>query len=269
MTTNTSTLWDDTHDQFYRLDKEGKRIPVASKCSLAQTDEDTKPQEVTKPKLLPMKEVQEQPTPEPNEQPPTRRIYTSDDILTAVVNRLGVSLELMQSKTRVYRVADPRTLSMFLLREDGGLSFPRIGQIFNRDHTTVMHGYQRISRQSASDKALAGTIERVRSVYLRQVPTRRPPTRSAILLAVATETAREPSSGWELSQRTLTHETALYLLREDGMFSVEDVGTLMGISAGEVVEIDYRFQIDVARNEDFKNLVARVRQHYWPQPEAS
>ena len=40
---------------------------------------------------------------------------------------------------------------MYLIREMTDLSLPRIGEVFNRDHTTVLHGWRTVSNSMAED----------------------------------------------------------------------------------------------------------------------
>jgi chromosomal replication initiator protein len=35
---------------------------------------------------------------------------------------------------------------MYLVRETTGMSLPKLGELFDRDHTTVMHGISKIDR---------------------------------------------------------------------------------------------------------------------------
>ena len=53
-------------------------------------------------------------------------------------------------------VSHPRQIAMFLAREMTGLSFPRIGQHFACDHTTIIHAVRRLTRLDAR------TIRRLR-----------------------------------------------------------------------------------------------------------
>jgi len=45
-------------------------------------------------------------------------------------------------------LVEPRQVAMYLLREELKASFPLIGKEFgNRDHTTVMHSYEKIKKE--------------------------------------------------------------------------------------------------------------------------
>jgi chromosomal replication initiator protein len=74
-----------------------------------------------------------------------------DGIIEAVGRYYGVSLEDLRGKARNKTIIAPRHLAMYLLREDGRLSFPQIGSLLGgRDHSSVLHACEKI----------AGEIER-------------------------------------------------------------------------------------------------------------
>jgi len=49
--------------------------------------------------------------------------------------------------TRCHNVSHPRQECMAMLAERG-FSLPRIGRVFNRDHTTVHHGIEAVKRRA-------------------------------------------------------------------------------------------------------------------------
>jgi len=79
------------------------------------------------------------PTPEP------------EDILREVSNVFAVPVSAILSRQRSRRIAHPRHVAMFLVRKHTDASFPDIGAIFHRDHTTVQHGCRKIEHQLESD----------------------------------------------------------------------------------------------------------------------
>ena len=49
---------------------------------------------------------------------------------------------------------------MYLCREVAQMSFPKIGEEFGgRDHTTVIHAYEKISENVKTDESLQRTID--------------------------------------------------------------------------------------------------------------
>lgn len=63
------------------------------------------------------------------------------------------------SKRRTRNVTIPRQLAMYLCRELTDWSLPKIGEIFGgRDHTTVIHAYEKVNRERLEDAKLASLI---------------------------------------------------------------------------------------------------------------
>jgi chromosomal replication initiator protein len=89
------------------------------------------------------------------------------DVENAVCARFGLSRDQMQSPNRARMVSRPRQIAMFLAREMTGLSLPRIGRHFARDHTTILYAARKIARLTAVDAALAAEIEGCRALVAR------------------------------------------------------------------------------------------------------
>ncbi|MDI6871667.1 MAG: chromosomal replication initiator protein DnaA [Bacillota bacterium] len=80
---------------------------------------------------------------------------TVERIQDVVAEYFGLSLDDMKARRRTRTVAFPRQVAMFLARELTDLSLPRIGEAFGgRDHTTVIHAYEKIQETSREDPAL-------------------------------------------------------------------------------------------------------------------
>jgi len=98
---------------------------------------------------------------------------TPATIQQAVAEYYGIRLSDLTAKKRTQAVAFPRQVAMYLCRELTDLSLPRIGEEFGgRDHTTVLHACDKVSRQMQQDPDLAATIaalsERLRTQTLSQ-----------------------------------------------------------------------------------------------------
>jgi hypothetical protein len=72
----------------------------------------------------------------------TRRLIKA--ILAAAAEHYGVTIDDIMSRRRLAPIVRARQVSMFLIRNGTPLSLPRIGAIFDRDHTTVLHSEQLI-----------------------------------------------------------------------------------------------------------------------------
>lgn len=76
-----------------------------------------------------------------------KKNVTAKHIITTVASYFDVTPPEMLGKCREKRLAFPRQIIMFLMREEMSCSYPTIGnEIGGRDHTTAMHAYDKISR---------------------------------------------------------------------------------------------------------------------------
>ena len=81
-------------------------------------------------------------------------------IQEAVSERFGVTLDELVSPRRSQSVAYPRQVAMYLSRELTDSSLPKIGREFgNRDHTTVMHATQKITRLIREDRSVYNLVQ--------------------------------------------------------------------------------------------------------------
>jgi hypothetical protein len=66
-------------------------------------------------------------------------------ILAVTCEHMGVSpLQVMQKERGTRSVALARQITMALIREELGLSYPELGHLFDRDHTTTMYAVKRM-----------------------------------------------------------------------------------------------------------------------------
>jgi chromosomal replication initiator protein len=95
----------------------------------------------------------------------TRRAVRPETILEAITRYYNVSLPDLQSKARDKRVVGPRQVAMFLLRDETGLSLNDIGSLLGgRDHTTVMHGCEKVAGDLDRDGRLRTDVRAVRDL---------------------------------------------------------------------------------------------------------
>lgn len=77
--------------------------------------------------------------------PTHRKPYTVDTILSLIAEHFGLNVADLIGKKRTREMVYPRHITMYLLREELNLSFPEIGrELGGKDHTTIMHGYNKI-----------------------------------------------------------------------------------------------------------------------------
>ncbi len=75
-----------------------------------------------------------------------KRNITPRRLIEIVVSYFDLSMDEMLGKSREQRLAFPRQIAMYLLREEAKCSFPAIGgHLGGRDHTTAMHACNKIS----------------------------------------------------------------------------------------------------------------------------
>lgn len=88
------------------------------------------------------------------------RQITFDDIIKVTSEYFKIKKEDFFTKKRTQNIAYPRQIAMYLCRELADFSYPRIGELFGgRDHTTVIHAYEKISKKIKEDPACDKTIK--------------------------------------------------------------------------------------------------------------
>lgn len=92
-----------------------------------------------------------------------KKNVTPKQILHTVAAYFDVSVPDMLGACREKRLAFPRQIIMFLMREDVKASYPTIGQeVGGRDHTTAMHAYGKISRELEDNPKLRQDLDLIR-----------------------------------------------------------------------------------------------------------
>ncbi|TCO78060.1 chromosomal replication initiator protein DnaA [Marinisporobacter balticus] len=81
-------------------------------------------------------------------------------IKEVVSEHFCIKIDDFNSKRRPRSIAFPRQIAMYLCRELTDLSLPKIGDEFGgRDHTTVIHAYEKISKDIVSNSDIKTKIE--------------------------------------------------------------------------------------------------------------
>ncbi len=90
------------------------------------------------------------------------KLITVDFIQRCVAEEFGVSLQDLKNKRRNKQIVLPRQIAMYLSRELTDLSLPEIGELFGgKDHTTVLHSYNKIKEEFHRNPELKDRIEKV------------------------------------------------------------------------------------------------------------
>jgi chromosomal replication initiator protein len=96
---------------------------------------------------------------------PKKRQVTPERITRAVADYYGVQVEALKGQKRDKAIVVPRQIAMFLMREETDVSLLRIGaELGGRDHSTVLHACDKITRESAANDELRREIAAVREM---------------------------------------------------------------------------------------------------------
>ena len=87
------------------------------------------------------------------------------DVVKIVAGFYNIEEDSLCKKTRQKEVVKPRQLAMYILREDFNISYPTIGsKMGGRDHTTVIHSYEKIKNELKMNTVLAEELSQIRSM---------------------------------------------------------------------------------------------------------
>jgi len=87
------------------------------------------------------------------------------DVVKTIAEFYGITESEVYEKTRKQAVVKPRQVIMYLLREDFDVSYPTIGEkLGGKDHTTVMHSYEKVKEDLKTDSSLIREISQLRSM---------------------------------------------------------------------------------------------------------
>lgn len=90
---------------------------------------------------------------------------TAEGIMVFIAEQYNITVDDLTSKKRNREIAMPRQIAMYMCREMLGLSTTAIGRSFgNRDHTTVMHGCDKVSDTMKTDFSFKRRIEELISM---------------------------------------------------------------------------------------------------------
>ncbi|MBR3715475.1 MAG: chromosomal replication initiator protein DnaA [Clostridia bacterium] len=76
---------------------------------------------------------------------------TVDKIFAAIFKKYNVTKEDVLGKKRNREIANARHMAIYLIKEITEMSYPDIGKIFSRDHTTAIASYQTVEKRLSSD----------------------------------------------------------------------------------------------------------------------
>jgi chromosomal replication initiator protein len=96
-----------------------------------------------------------------------RESLMPQDIIDAVAGHFRIDLDDMRGSSRSQKNVVPRQVAMYLIRELTRISLVDIGDVLGgRDHTTIMHGIDKINRGIETDAGLRSHITQIRESLL-------------------------------------------------------------------------------------------------------
>jgi len=92
--------------------------------------------------------------------PNEKKVVTAELIVEIVAEHHNLSPAEIYSKDKSRNISYPRQIVMYLCRKLTDLSVTEIGRILgNRDHSTVLHGYDKVAGDIKKDSSLHNTID--------------------------------------------------------------------------------------------------------------
>jgi chromosomal replication initiator protein len=83
---------------------------------------------------------------------------TVEKIFGTVFRKYGVAKDAVTGKSRNKDIANARHIAIYLIRELTEMSFPNIGKIFERDHSTIISSYNLVATKVFSDPIFSSEI---------------------------------------------------------------------------------------------------------------
>jgi chromosomal replication initiator protein len=104
---------------------------------------------------------------------PAQSKLSPEMILDVSATYFGASIAELTGRLRTAKIALQRQIIMYLIREETGASLPQIGHLLGgRDHTTVIHGYERIAAELDANSELSRQVAELRARLYEPVRVR-------------------------------------------------------------------------------------------------
>lgn len=100
-----------------------------------------------------------------------KKSLTARELINVAAEFYEISIEDITGKSREKKLACPRQMIMYLLREELKMSYPAIGnELGGRDHTTAMHAHTKISTDLENDLKLRQEMEGIKQrLYVNNI----------------------------------------------------------------------------------------------------
>ncbi len=90
--------------------------------------------------------------------PPDRRV-NPNDIVRYVAHHYGLKVAEIKARSNSRQIVFPRQVAMYLAKKLTDLSYPDIGKLFGKHHTTVIHSVEKIEQARTTDHDLDRLLE--------------------------------------------------------------------------------------------------------------
>ena len=98
-----------------------------------------------------------------------RSTLTVKEVMEGVCRYYNVNPELVRGKQRDRDIVWPRQVAMYLMREETSASLLQIGaELGGRDHTTIMHGWEKVHTEAANNDRVRREIAAVLDTIQRK-----------------------------------------------------------------------------------------------------
>jgi chromosomal replication initiator protein len=100
-----------------------------------------------------------------------RGSLTAQQLIKTISQIYNLSNEEIVGKSREKKIAFPRQVMMYLMREELKMSYPSIGdELGGRDHTTAIHAHEKIAHELENDLKLKQEIESIKQrLYINNI----------------------------------------------------------------------------------------------------
>ena len=97
---------------------------------------------------------------------PDERATSPSDIIRFVAQHYGIRVADLKGRSNRRSIALPRQVAMYLIRDILELSFPEIGRIFSKHHSTVMYAVDNVLKMRQSNPDFDATLTSFREHFV-------------------------------------------------------------------------------------------------------
>jgi chromosomal replication initiator protein len=95
-----------------------------------------------------------------------KKVISFESVVKQISEYYNLDENVIYEKTRRKEIVKARQIIMFILREDFNESYPSIGsKLGGKDHTTVIHSYEKIKQELKTDSELMKELEDIRILF--------------------------------------------------------------------------------------------------------